>query len=65
MKKFFYSVLAASMLFATSCSHEDIVDITKGEGQKVTFKVNLPEQATYYTNIKPLHQLHKSTEIHT
>lgn len=45
MKKFFYSVIAASMLFATSCSHEDIVDITKGEGQKVTFKVNLPEQA--------------------
>ena len=40
MKKYFYSVLAASMLFA--CSQEDIVDVTKGEGQKVTFKVEIP-----------------------
>ena len=42
MKKYFYSVLAASMLFA--CSQEEIVDITKGEGQKVTFKVEIPDQ---------------------
>ena len=41
MKKYFYSVLAASMLFA--CSQEEIVDVTKGEGQKVTFKVEIPE----------------------
>ena len=42
MKKYFYSMLAASMLFA--CSQEEIVDITKGEGQKVTFKVEIPDQ---------------------
>ena len=41
MKKYFYSVLAASMLFA--CSQEEIVDVTKGEGQKVTFKVEIPD----------------------
>ena len=40
MKKYFYSVLAASMLFA--CSQEDIVDVTKGEGQQVTFQVEIP-----------------------
>ena len=40
MKKYFYSILAAGMLFA--CSHEDIVDVTKGEGQQVTIKVELP-----------------------
>lgn len=40
MKKYFYSVLAAGMLFA--CSQEEIVDVTKGEGQQVTFKVELP-----------------------
>ena len=42
MKKYFYSVLAAGMLFATSCSQDELVDVTKGEGQKVTFKVELP-----------------------
>jgi len=42
MKKIFYSMLAAGMLFATSCSQEDIVDVTKGEGQQVTIKVELP-----------------------
>ena len=41
MKKYFYSVLAASMLFA--CSQEEIVDVTKGEGQLMTFKVEIPE----------------------
>lgn len=40
MKKYFYSVLAAGMLFA--CSQEEIVDVTKGEGQQVTFKVEIP-----------------------
>ena len=40
MKKYFYSALAATMLFA--CSQEEIVDVTKGEGQKVTFKVEIP-----------------------
>ena len=40
MKKYFYSVLAAGMLFA--CSQEEIVDVTKGEGQQMTFKVELP-----------------------
>lgn len=30
------------MLFATSCSQEDIVDVTKGEGQQVTIKVEFP-----------------------
>ena len=40
MKKYFYSVLAAGMLFA--CSQEEIVDVTKGEGEQVTFKVELP-----------------------
>lgn len=40
MKKYFYSVLAASMLFA--CSQEEIVDVTKGEGQLMTFKVEIP-----------------------
>ena len=44
MKKYFYSVLAAGMLFATSCSQDqELVDITKGEGQQVTFKVQIPE----------------------
>ena len=47
MKKYFYSVLAASMLFA--CSQEDIVDITKGEGHQMTFKVELPANATSRT----------------
>ena len=41
MKKIFYSMLAAGMLFATSCSQEDVVDVTKGEGQQVTIKVEL------------------------
>ena len=45
MKKYFYSVLAAGMLFATSCSQDDIVDITKNEGQQVTFKVEIPDAA--------------------
>lgn len=40
MKKYLYSMLAASMLFA--CSEEELVDITKGEGQQVTFKVAIP-----------------------
>ena len=42
MKKFFYSMLAAVMLFATSCSENELVDVTKGEGEKVTFMVELP-----------------------
>ena len=40
MKKYFYSVLAASMLFA--CSQEEIVDVTGGESQMKTIKVELP-----------------------
>lgn len=40
MKKYIYSILAAGMLFA--CSQEDIVDVTKGEGQQVTINVELP-----------------------
>lgn len=42
MKKYFYSMLAAGMLLATSCSEDELVDVTKGEGEKVTFKVELP-----------------------
>ena len=43
MKKYFYSVLAAGMLFASSCSQDqELVDITKGEGQKVTYTVEIP-----------------------
>lgn len=41
MKKYFYSLLAAGMLFATSCSQEELVDVTQGEGQQKTFKVEL------------------------
>ena len=41
-KNYFYSMMAASMLFAASCSQEEIVDVTKGEGQKMTFKVEIP-----------------------
>ena len=44
MKKYFYSVLAASMLFA--CSQEEIVDVNKSESQQVTFKVELPANVT-------------------
>ena len=47
MKKYFYSVLAASMLFA--CSQEEIVDVTKGEGHQMTFKVELPANAASRT----------------
>lgn len=42
MKNYFYSALAAGMLFATSCSQDEMVDITKGEGQQVTFTIELP-----------------------
>ena len=42
MKKYFYSLLAAGMLFAASCSQEELVDVTQGEGQQKTFKVELP-----------------------
>ena len=41
MKKYFYSAIAASMLFA--CSQEDIVDVTGGESQMKTFKVEIPQ----------------------
>ncbi len=41
MKKYFYSAIAASMLFA--CSQEEIVDITGGESQVKTFKVEIPQ----------------------
>lgn len=41
MKKYFYSAIAASMLFA--CSQEDIVDVTSGESQVKTFKVEIPQ----------------------
>ena len=52
MKKNFYSLLAAGMLFATSCSQEELVDVTPGEGQQKTFKVELPGvKANYRTNI--------------
>ena len=44
MKKYFYSVLAASMLFA--CSQEEIVDVNKSESQLKTFKVELPANVT-------------------
>lgn len=42
MKKYFYSMLAASMLFA--CSQEEIVDVTGGETRTVTLKVKVPNQ---------------------
>ena len=42
MKKYFYSLLAAGMLFATSCSQDELVDFTPEEGQQKTFKVELP-----------------------
>ena len=42
MKKYFYSLLAAGMLFATSCSQDEQVDIAQGEGQLKTFTVELP-----------------------
>ena len=41
MKKYFYSAIAASMLFA--CSQEEIVDVTGGESQVKTFKVEIPQ----------------------
>ena len=47
MKKFIYSALAASMLFA--CSQEEIVDVNKSESQLMTFKVELPATATSRT----------------
>ena len=47
MKKYFYSVLAASMLFA--CSQEEIVDVNKSESQLKTFKVELPANVTSRT----------------
>lgn len=40
MKKFFYSILAASMLFA--CSQEEVMDVTAPESQQVTITVELP-----------------------
>ncbi len=40
MKKYFYSILAASMLFA--CSQEEVVDVTAPESQQVTITVELP-----------------------
>ena len=51
MKKFFYSILAAAtMLFATtSCSQEEEIvngGYESGKTQKVTFKVELPGEAT-------------------
>ena len=45
MKKYFYSVLAAGMLFATSCSQDEMLDITKAEDQKVTYTVQIPDVA--------------------
>lgn len=41
MKKYFYSAIAASMLFA--CSQEEIVDVIGGESQIKTFKVEIPK----------------------
>lgn len=47
MKKYFYSLLAATgLLLATSCSQDDLVNETGSESKVVTFKVNLPDQAT-------------------
>ena len=40
MKKYFYSILAASMLFA--CSQEEVMDVTAPESQQVTITVELP-----------------------
>lgn len=46
MKKYFYSLLAATgLLLATSCSQDDLVNETGSESKVVTFKVNLPDQA--------------------
>ena len=42
MKKYFYSVLAAGMLFATSCSQDELVESPRNEGQQMTFKVEVP-----------------------
>jgi len=45
MKKYFYTMLAAGMLLATSCSQEnDLVDVTGGESRMVTLKVKVPNQ---------------------
>ena len=42
MKNYLYSILAAGMLLGTSCSENELVDVTRGEGQKVTYTVALP-----------------------
>ena len=42
MRKYFYSVLAAGMLFATSCSQDELVESPRNEGQQMTFKVEVP-----------------------
>lgn len=47
MKKIFYSVLAVAtmLLSTTSCSQDEIVDITKVEGQEVNYTVQIPGTA--------------------
>lgn len=51
MKKYLYTVLAAGMLLVTSCTQDQWVDVTKGEGQLKTFRVELPGvQSRYIDN---------------
>lgn len=47
MKKIFYSVLAVAtmLLSTTSCSQDEIVDITNVEGQEVNYTVQIPGTA--------------------
>lgn len=66
MKKYFYSMLAATgLLLATSCSQEkELVDITGDESRTVTLSVKLPGQVESRTvNGKKIGDGTKATEL--
>lgn len=42
MKRIFYTAITAGMLFVSSCSQEEGMDVTQGENQMVTFEVEIP-----------------------